>query len=462
MLAENDVVKTCTSLIQRLTTRVRGPSISGISTNPALVSSTAVAAAAISNMGTERARLESKYADMLGRSRKHAATSPPPLRNNSIKRESLVLNTDKSYPYRYNTSTKDSVPTYRRETVISSDRQYPYTSSRGDSIRTSNSRDKTPYRMMDYTKPAPAVAPGKYQYRTRQRSAANLQTSASSAAIFPSKSTRVSPPLLNISATSKRRQFASSSRQNQSEQIDPVAISRSKLVLSGYEEHLNGNKPEKIAKTKFDDISTEAIISTRKTNITPTPVHNSNSLYFSKTLDETKTKPIKTETYRQKSEAAKNSFKNLSTSKSCHTFASKRFSVSSKTESMDTRDSDDSSTLEREEAPQPPKRKDIDALLLKYSIIDDAYSGKVNLSSYNVAPVNTGATYVSRYNVAPAPVNNNNNKNARSVNPYESQQPLQSFKPTTRYALRNYRVSNLFIIYNIIIASIRCMVSRNS
>lgn len=440
LLSDNDVVRTCTSLIQRLTTRVRGPSMSSCSstTNPALVSSAAVAAVAISNMGTERARLESKYADMLERSRKHAATSPPPprRRDDGSKRDSLVL-TEKAYPY---VARKDPA-TYRRDAVILSEKQYPYV--KAESVRVSNSRDKTPYRMLEYTKPTPGVAPGKYQYRTRQRSSTNLTPSASSTSIFTSSksTTRSSPPSLSISASSKRRQFASASRQNQSEQVDPVALSRSKLVLSNYEEHLNtaskGIIPEKIAKTKFDDPATE-LYSRKQPSVS----------YFSKTLDDTKTKEKSilksTDLFRQKSEVVKNSFKNLSTSKSCHNFAAaskQQHPVINKLETMDTRDS---STLEREEPP-PPKRKDIDALLLKYSIIDDAYSGKVNLS--NVAPlnvINTGATYVSKY-VAPAPVVP---KSARSAAPFDPQpfQSLQSFKPAPRFGLRNYRVSNFNIL----------------
>jgi hypothetical protein len=538
LLADNDVVRTCTSLIQKLTTRVRGPSVaSGLTTtNPSLVSNSAVAAVAISGLGTERARLESKYADLLERSRgakaaaaaaaaatnsksinsQSSVSSPPP--SNNVKRESFVLS-DKAYPY---------VSAPRKESSSSSYRSARDTYSKAEptATRTSNSRDKTPYRMLEYTKPVPTAPSGKYQYRTRQRSAASLQTSASAAAIFSSASSnanskrssppsatfttskrnspsssstifssstkrnspppsaifssskRNSPPSLSLvnnnnstsNAITKRRQYATS-RQNQSEQVDSVALNRSKLVLSNYEDHLNGSKiPEKIAKTKFSDIATE---SNRKT-------------YFSKTFDDSKTKDLLgsslTDGYNsQKSELPRNTFKNLSTSKSCHNFGTtlgnKSFSTSNKVDcAVDTRDS---STLERDDdhltpnAQNAKRNKDLDALLLKYSMIDDAYSGKVNLSNCNNSLTNSN--YTSKYNVAP-PLHPPNRyhpnhhpvhvpsssslikSSTRSALPFEPQ-PFTTFKPSTSTSrlsgitsgLRAYRVSLHFIfIYYIL------------
>ncbi|KAF4521967.1 hypothetical protein B566_EDAN009495 [Ephemera danica] len=497
LLADNDVVRTCTSLIQKLTTRVRGPSVSGLSTtNPALVSNSAVAAVAISGLGTERARLESKYADLLERSRgakvvNHAATSPPP-----PKRDSFVLS-DKAYPYVSVPRKESSSSSYRSARDTYSKAEAPAASS-----RTSNSRDKTPYRMLEYTKPVPAVQPGKYQYRTRQRSAASLQTSASATAIFSSSnntkrntspvsstssthvkrysplfsnpkrnsplysssskrnsppsaaifssSKRTSPPSLSLvnSASSKRRQYASSSRQNQSEHVEPsTAATRSKLVLSNYEEHLNGSKvPEKVAKTKFGDIASES----RKT-------------YFSRTFDDS-SKEFKTQdTYRQKSEVSRGAFKNLSTSKSCHNFGSK---MSGKVNVTD--DPRDSSTLERDDDSTPTaqsskRNKELDALLLKYSMIDDAYSGKVNLSNALASSASYTSKYVAppltrpNHHVLPSTSSSSVNKTPRSAIPFEPQ-PFTTFKPSiispssrlsgiVGNGYRGYRVSFLVSIF---------------
>ncbi|XP_065353922.1 dual specificity protein kinase CLK2 isoform X4 [Cloeon dipterum] len=258
-LVDNDVVRTCTSLIQRLTTRVRGPSMSTMSTsNPAIVSSSAVAAAAISNMGSERTRLENKYADLLERRKLHAATTPPAV-----------------------------------DTLAASKLNG----------RSSGSRDRTPYRLNDYTKPAPSVQLGKYQYKTRARTG-GLQTSASSSAVYrpqqssPPKSVaslyaRPSPPPL---AAAKRRQYAGVAGR-QSLQMEP--LTRSKMVLSNYEEHLNGvTRPQDRigGRNKYEDYEAKS-----RSNYS-----------FARTMDE----PPK---YRQHSEAARYPT-NLATSKSCHNF----------------------------------------------------------------------------------------------------------------------------------------------
>jgi len=259
-LVDNDVVRTCTSLIQRLTTRVRGPSVSGsLSTsNPAVVSSSAVAAAAISNMGSERTRLENKYADLLERRKMHATTTPP---------------------------APDATSA----------------ASRHNGGRVSSSRDRTPYRLNDYTKPAPAVALSKYQYKTRTRTG-GLQTSASTTAVFrpqsPVKTTaslyaRPSPPPLDAT---KRRQYGGGTSSRQSLQVEPVC--RNKLVLSNYEEHLNGMvRPplDKGGRNKYDDFEAKT-----------------RSYFSTRALDE----PPQ---FRQRSEAARYP-SNLSTSKSCHNF----------------------------------------------------------------------------------------------------------------------------------------------
>ncbi|XP_059481827.1 probable serine/threonine-protein kinase dyrk2 isoform X2 [Neocloeon triangulifer] len=334
-LVDNDVVRTCTSLIQRLTTRVRGPSMTSMltSSNPANVSSAAVAAAAISNMGSERARLENKYADLLERRKLHATTTPPA----------------------------------------------PDAASKLNG-RSSSSRDRTPYRLTDYTKPAPAVAAGKYQYKTRARTG-GLQTSASSTAVFrpqsPPKSmasfyARPSPPPL---AVTKRRQYSGAGGR-QSLQMEPV--SRAKMVLSNYEEHLNGvaRPPDRSARSKYHEYE----------------ANSGRGGYFSRTVDE----PPK---YRQTSEAARYPA-NLATSKSCHNFG---FGAR---HHLNKEGSRDSSTLERDVEPVLSKskskpRKDIDSLLLKYSIIDDAYSGKVNVHNpYALGSTGSPKRYVSKY-VAP-------------------------------------------------------------
>ncbi|CAB3368562.1 Hypothetical predicted protein [Cloeon dipterum] len=339
-LVDNDVVRTCTSLIQRLTTRVRGPSMSTMSTsNPAIVSSSAVAAAAISNMGSERTRLENKYADLLERRKLHAATTPPAVD--------------------------------------------PLAAASKLNGRSSGSRDRTPYRLNDYTKPAPSVQLGKYQYKTRARTG-GLQTSASSSAVYrpqqssPPKSVaslyaRPSPPPL---AATKRRQYAGVAGR-QSLQMEP--LTRSKMVLSNYEEHLNGTtRPQdRIGRNKYEDYEAKS-----RSNYS-----------FARTMDE----PPK---YRQHSEAARYPT-NLATSKSCHNFG-----LGMK-HHFHKEGSRDSSTLEREIEPmvlsksKSKPRKDIDSLLLKYSIIDDAYSGKVNVHNpYALGSTGSPKRYVSKY-VAP-------------------------------------------------------------
>lgn len=257
-LVDNDVVRTCTSLIQRLTTRVRGPSMttSLTTSNPAVISSSAVAAAAISNMGSERARLENKYADLLERRKLHTPPAP------DASSASIGL--------------------------------------RHNGGRISNSRDRTPYRLNDYTKPAPAVAPGKYQYKTRTRTG-GLQTSASTSAVYrpqsPSKASlyaRPSPPPLDAS---KRRQYGGSVTSRQSLQVEPV--SRNKLVLSNYEDHLNGlvRPPvqDKSPRNRYDDFEAK-----------------SRHYFAPRAADEVPK-------YRQRSEAARYS-SSLATSKSCHSF----------------------------------------------------------------------------------------------------------------------------------------------
>lgn len=266
-LVDNDVVRTCTSLIQRLTTRVRGPSMTSALTtsNPAVISSSAVAAAAISNMGSERARLENKYADLLERRKLHPIIAPPTPDASSLS----------SGGHRHNGG------------------------------RISNSRDRTPYRLNDYTKPAPAVAPGKYQYKTRPRP--GLLTSASTSAVYrphsPSKAAlyaRPSPPPLEAAA-SKRRPYGGSATSRQSLQVEPV--SRNKLVLSNYEDHLNGlvRPPlslDKSPRNRYDDFEA-----------------TSRHYFASRAQDEVPK-------YRQRSEAARFS-SSLATSKSCHTFGLK-------------------------------------------------------------------------------------------------------------------------------------------
>lgn len=262
-LVDNDVVRTCTSLIQRLTTRVRGPSMTSALTtsNPAVISSSAVAAAAISNMGSERTRLENKYADLLERRKQHPIITP---------------------------ATPD--------TSVSSG------GLRHNGGRISNSRDRTPYRLNDYTKPAPAVAPGKYQYKTRPRPG-GLQTSASTSAVYrpqsPMKTTaslyaRPSPPPLDAS---KRRPYGGSVTSRQSLQVEPV--SRNKLVLSNYEEHLNGlvRQPQLdiSPRNRYDDFE------------------NTSRHYFASRAQDEVPK------YRQRSEAARYP-SSLATSKSCHNF----------------------------------------------------------------------------------------------------------------------------------------------
>jgi len=211
-------------------------------------------------MGSERARLENKYADLLERRKQHPIIAPPTPDASSL----------------------SSVGGLRH-----------------NGGRISNSRDRTPYRLNDYTKPAPAVAPGKYQYKTRPRTG-GLQTSASTSAVYrphsPTKASlyaRPSPPPLDAS---KRRPYGGSATSRQSLQVD--SLSRNKLVLSNYEDHLNGlvRPPlDKSPRNRYDDFEA-----------------SSRHYFASRAQDEVPK-------YRQRSEAARYS-SSLATSKSCHSF----------------------------------------------------------------------------------------------------------------------------------------------
>lgn len=148
----------CTSLLQKLTTRVRGPSATferSVNNNYLNNANNVVADNAASNNVSTRSRLEDKYAAMLdkiyGKKRTQERTLPPLTKSATT---SNVLLSEKAYPYVSLTNSQREKTPYRSDSSKNYQKKYPeppYTYLDRDSVyrvrqRSSNHSELRPRR----------------------------------------------------------------------------------------------------------------------------------------------------------------------------------------------------------------------------------------------------------------------------------------------------------------------------
>lgn len=106
------LTESCSTLLQKLTTKVRGPSEAATATTPTPKRtsgfnplSTSKSSTTIANFGTTRSRLEDKYSSVLEKIYGRKREQPEPLTKSAT--TSNVLLAEKSYPY---VTTREKTP----------------------------------------------------------------------------------------------------------------------------------------------------------------------------------------------------------------------------------------------------------------------------------------------------------------------------------------------------------------